>query len=100
MAHLEGPVTRPMPTEVIERTDVPVDQGILATSLQANVECMLEDRSGRGHSIADLLNEGGDIFYEMCFYITQREAERNVTWLITSLRNLAPSGQWEPTMSR
>jgi hypothetical protein len=39
-----------------------VEQEILTTSLQTHVECMLKDRSGRGHDIADLLNEGPDIF--------------------------------------
>ena len=51
-------------TEVIGRTGTLVDQGTLTTSLWTYVECMLEDRTGRGHDLADLLNEGAGIFYD------------------------------------
>ena len=47
-----------------------MDQGIVATSLQAHVECMLEDRSGREHDIANQLNEGAGIFYLGMKYLT------------------------------
>ena len=38
----------------------------------------------------------GIISYREKFALLQREAERNVTWLIASLRHLVPSGDESP----
>ena len=63
----------------------------MMTSLQTDFECMLEGRSGRGHDIAGLLNEGPGTSFD------RYPGMYNDVWNTTALRNLPSALAWPAT---